>query len=236
MEKLLNELVDRLRKAYGDRLLSVILYGSAAAGDYRGGASDLNVFCVLQSMSPAELRDGEATVKWWREQGNPSPVLMSAEEVRSSTDSFPLEFSDLLETRKVLFGSDPIAGLSVDETHYRILVEHELRAKLLRLRQKAAGILSDRDLLLRLMMDSISTFAVLARHSARLAGRPAPATKREAIRAAFEAFGMEPRASYTLLDLRDGAVKPRGVDSDSLFELYLREIEALVAAVDRLVH
>jgi hypothetical protein len=147
-----------------------------------------------------------------------------------------MEIRDLLDARRVLFGSDPVAGLQVSESHYRVLVEHELRAKLLRLRQKAAGVLSDRDLLLRLMTDSLSTFAVLARHAARLAGQTAPPSKRESVRAAFAAFHIEGRAFYTLLDLRDGALKERGVDVPALFEQYLREIDALVVAVDRLVH
>lgn len=236
METLLNDLTERLRKAYGNRLVSVILYGSAAAGDYHGAASDLNVFCVLESIGSAELRDGEAIVRWWRQQGNPAPVFMSREEVRTSTDSFPIEFRDLLDARKVLYGDDPIAGLHVDETHYRILVEHELRAKLLRLRQKAAGVLSDRQLLLRLMADSLATFAVLARHAVRLAGQPAPPTKRASLQAACSTFGIEGRAFYTLLDLREGSLKSGGIDVPTLFEQYLREIGALAAAVDRLVH
>ncbi len=34
MDKLLEQLVEKLQKAYGDRLVSVVLYGSAAAGDH----------------------------------------------------------------------------------------------------------------------------------------------------------------------------------------------------------
>ena len=44
MERTLKELVDRLTKTYQDRLVSVILYGSAAVGDHHGRFSDLNVF------------------------------------------------------------------------------------------------------------------------------------------------------------------------------------------------
>lgn len=236
METLLKDLTERLRKAYGNRLVSVILYGSAAAGDYHGAASDLNVFCVLESIGPRELRDGEAIVRWWRQQGNPAPVFMSREEVRTSTDSFPIEFRDLLDARKVLFGEDPISGVQVDETYYRILVEHELRAKLLRLRQKAAGVLSDHEVLLRLMADSLPTFAVLARHALHLAGHPAPPTKRATLQALSAAFGIEGAAFYKLLELRESSLKQRGIDVPALFEQYLQEIGALVAVVDRIVH
>jgi hypothetical protein len=236
MEKLLNELVQRMQKAHGEGLVSIILYGSAAAGDYHGKKSDLNVLCVLQRVGVEELAVDQPIVTWWREQGNPSPVLLSAEEVGRSADSFPLEFRDLLDCRRVLFGADVIAGLTVDETTYRVLVEHELRAKLLRLRQKAAGILDDRELLLRLMNDSLPTFCVLARHAVRLAGGEAPATKRAAIERAVEHFSIGGQAFYTLLDLRDGVLKPKTVDPRALFAQYLREIDGLVRAVDRILH
>ncbi|MBV9084254.1 MAG: hypothetical protein JOZ62_16375, partial [Acidobacteriaceae bacterium] len=48
MEEKLSGLVSRLKPALGDALVSAILYGSAAAGDYNEHASDLNVLCVLK--------------------------------------------------------------------------------------------------------------------------------------------------------------------------------------------
>lgn len=236
MDQLLDELVQRMKQAYGSRLVSVFLYGSAASGDYQGRWSDLNVFCVLESIGAGELADGEPVVRWWRDKGSPAPVLMSRMEVRTSTDSFPIEFRDLIDCRRLLHGDDVIAGLEVDETHYRIMVEHELRAKLLRLRQKAAGALSENELLLRLMTDSISTFCVLIRHALRLAtGSNAPKSKRDAVRGAEERLGIPMQAFYKLLDLRDGTVKARSVDPPALFREYLGEIESLVRAVDELM-
>ena len=47
-EKLINEFVERIRGAAGTNLLAVILYGSAAAGDYVAEHSDLNLLCVLR--------------------------------------------------------------------------------------------------------------------------------------------------------------------------------------------
>ena len=44
----------------------------------------------------------------------------------------------------MLWGEDVIASLDVDRRYYRAQVEHELRSKMLRLRQKASGVLSDR--------------------------------------------------------------------------------------------
>ncbi len=232
MEKQLQDLVDRLRNAQQERLVSVILYGSAASGDHHGEFSDLNVLCVLTQVTPAELRACEPIFKWWRD-GNPSPLLLSEEEVRTSTDCFPIEFHDMRERRRVLFGADVIEKLEIDKTFYRAQVEHDLRAKLLRLRQKAADVLGNKQDLLRLMMDSVSNFLVLSRHALLLSGIATGWQKREIARN-LAALQVNATPFDTLLDLREKKKKPGDVDVESLFASYLKQIEAVVAHVDRL--
>ncbi|MDP8978992.1 MAG: nucleotidyltransferase domain-containing protein [Acidobacteriota bacterium] len=233
MEQKLTELVERLRQAHQDRLLSVILYGSAASGDHHGKYSDLNVFCVLKQVTPRELADGEPVFKWWRDEGNPAPLLMSETEVRTSTDCFPIEFHDMQERRKVLYGQDPVAELEIDRSFYRAQVEHELRAKLLRLRQQAGGLLSDSQALLRLMLDSVSTFCVLSRHALLLAGIKAGWQKRQIVDS-LSKIGVDAASFRTLLDVREERRKTAGIEPAALFEEYLKQIEAVVAYVDRL--
>jgi predicted nucleotidyltransferase len=233
MEQKLQELVNRLRKAQRDQLVSVILYGSAAAGNHHGQFSDLNVLCVLTRVTPAELADAEPIFKWWRAQGNPSPLLLSEEEVRNSTDCFPIEFHDMQEQRRVLFGPDVVENLVIDKTFYRAQVEMELRAKLLRLRQKAGGLLSDRQALLRLMIDSVPNFLVLSRHALLVSGLTAGHQKREIARE-LTRIGADAFPFDTLLDLREQKKRAREVDPEALFESYLRQIDTVVAHVDRL--
>jgi hypothetical protein len=233
-EKLLNELVTKLKAAHGKALESVILYGSAAGTDHHAAYSDLNVFCVLSEVTPRALEESEPVFRWWREQHQPSPLLMSDDEMRRSTDCFPIEFMDMRERRKVLFGEDVIEGLEVEPVFYRAQVEHDLRAKLLRLRQKAAGVLSNKALLVRLMADSVATFCVLGRHALRLAGQTAPWNKREIAAECERHFGLDAASFHTLLDLREGKTKPRDLDAVELFGVYLKDITALVHAVDRL--
>ncbi len=233
-DKLLNQLVAKLREAHGARLLSVILYGSGATGETHGVYSDLNVLAVLDQVTPQELASSETIFKWWRDKGNPAPLLMSAEEMRNSTDCFPIEFHDITDCRRVLYGDDLAAGLEIRDVHYRAQVEHELRAKLIRLRQKAAGVLQDRNLLLRLMCDSVSTFCVLGRHVLKLAGQEAPWEKHAVVARLRESFGIEGRALDMLLNLREGRARPRDLNPETLFGTYLEEISTLAATVDRL--
>jgi hypothetical protein len=234
IEKLLSQLVDRLTKAYGERLVSLVLYGSAAAGNHQDKFSDLNILCVLSTVTTLELEQSEPIFKWWREHHNPAPLLLSEEEVTTSTDCFPIEFHDIRARHRLLAGRDVVTSLTIDYSFYRARVEYELRAKMLRLRQKAAAVLSESDVLLRLMADSLSTFATLARHAILLAGGEAHWGKRESFAACQEKFGLDPAPFATLLELREGSKKPKQIAARPLLESYLAQVTSLVNAVDRL--
>jgi predicted nucleotidyltransferase len=234
MERLLEQLCGKLRTAYGDRLVAVVLYGSAASGDHQAGYSDYNVLCVLSRVTPAELVPAEPIFRWWREQGSPAPLLIGEDELDRAADCFPMEFRDIQENHRILAGRDAVGTVQVSERNYRGQVEHELRAKLLRLRQKAAGMMSAEPLLARLLTESVGTFCILFRHALRLAGADAPARKREALARAAEVFAFDAAPFAALLDGREGRVKPHRLRPAALLGPYLAGISQVIDAVDRL--
>lgn len=234
MERVLNQLVEKLQGAFQDRLVSVVLYGSAATGDHQPKFSDYNVLCVVTHLTRRELAASEPIFRWWREQGSPAPLLLTEQELATSTDCFAIEFRDIQCCHKILHGRDVVSGLAIDDSFYRAQVEHDLRTKLLRLRQKAAGMLSDGDLLRRLLLDSVSTFCVLFRHALLLHGVETPPRKREIIRAAHERFRLDAAPFEKLLDAREERIKAREVDAAELLDGYLAGISTVIDAVDRL--
>ena len=47
-EKLISEFVEKMKAAAGDNLVSVVLYGSAADGEFHPEYSDLNLLCLVR--------------------------------------------------------------------------------------------------------------------------------------------------------------------------------------------
>lgn len=231
-EHTLSSLVSRLQSTFGDNLVSVILYGSAAVGDWNERNSDLNVLCALNRLTPHELVQSEPVLRWWREQGSPSLLLMSADEVRSSTDCFPMEFHDMKEYRRVLAGVDIIRDLEIDRSFYRAQVEHELRAKQIRLRQKAAELFSQPQLLLNLLVDSVSTFCVLGRHALILSGNEPRWKKQEIIAALEDVLRRSLDGANAILAIRTAGKRPADANPSAIFEKYLGEMGELVRFVD----
>jgi predicted nucleotidyltransferase len=233
MEKLLSQLVEKLRKAFDARLISVVLYGSAASGEHHPRFSDINVLCVLAEITPRELAACEEIARWWRERANAALMLMTEPEVSESADSFAAEFIDIQRARRLLYGKDVISGLAIGRQFYRAQVERDLRAKLLRLRQKAAGMMSQPDLLRRLLLDSVSSFSALFGHALTLRGVEGPQTRREVIALAREHFQIDAAPFDKLLDVREGRIKPREADPLALLRPYLDGVAAVIARMER---
>jgi predicted nucleotidyltransferase len=234
MTDTLTELVTKLERAYNDRLVSVVLYGSGASDDHHHKFSDLNVLCVLKQITPRELGEGEPILRWWREHGNPSPLLMSEEEAHRSADCFPIEFRDMKDRRKVLYGVDVIADVHVDTKNYRAQIEHELRAKLFRLRQKGAQVLSDPVQLLKLCVDSVSSFCLLGRHALVVSGATAKTERRAVVHQLGQILKMDTGPFDILLDIREDKSGVDPGEPGELFAMYLERIQRIVEFVDGL--
>ena len=215
----------------------MIQYGAATSGDHHAG---LNVLCVLKEITPRELAESEPILRWWREHKHPAPLLMSEEEVHHSADCFPLEFRDMKDRRKVLYGPDLIADVKIDTRYYRAQVEYELRSKLFRLRQQGARVLSDPEALLKLCLDSISTFCMLARHALLVAGVDAKTQPLAVVRQLTEKLHADMTPFEVLLDLREdkadaGLLESRfASDPGELFAQYLACVQKLIEFVDRM--
>ena len=234
MSKNLDQLTARLEKAFGDGLVSAVLYGSGAAAGAFDRYSDLNILCVLRAVGPAELAAAEPIFRWWRDLGHPAPLLLTEEEVRASTDCFPIEFHDMREQRRVLSGADIVPALAIGDVFYRAQVEYQLRSAFIRLRQKAAGVLANRRLLVALLAESVSTFLVLGRHVLVLRGLDPPRGKRETIAALGAALGLATAPFEALMDLRENRQASLAATPRELLSQYLVSLQGLIDAVDQL--
>ena len=235
MEKTLQQLVSKLEQAHDGKLVSVVLYGSAAVGDHDARFSDLNILCVLSEITPRELEDSESVFRWWREQGSPAPLLLTEHEVRTCADCFAIEFHDIRRDHRLLYGKDVVSGLEIDDSFYRAQVEHDFAPSSCGCARKRRECCPTPELLKRLLADSVSTFCVLLRHALALHGVEVHMHKRKTVRQGAAAFGFDPEPFDTLpVDLREGKGNPGAVNPRTLFSEYLKQIAVVIAAVDRL--
>jgi hypothetical protein len=164
----LDELVRQLENAYGAELRAVVLYGSAAAGEQFEKRSDTNVLVLVEKLDLERMAREAPIARGWMESGNPPPLTLTVEEWRSSADIFPMEYADILERHRVLYGSAPFEGIVVDGEHLRLEVEQQAFGKLLQLRQGVLATGTAASSLIELLTQSLSTFMVIFRGVVRL--------------------------------------------------------------------
>lgn len=234
-EKLIGEFVGRLQAAAGANLKSVVLYGSAAAGDYVQDYSDVNLLCVLGETSFAALAGLSAAVEWWTKQKHRAPLLMTKEELQNSADVFSIEFLDMQRNYRVLRGEDVLKTLEIPMRFHRAQVEYELREKTILLRQRLLAVAGDRNEKWELLLRSAPAFATLARHALIATGEASITSKSEGVQRLAAKSGLDLGAFLQVLELREQKMDRKSIDVDELFARYLKAVEQMTAAVDAML-
>lgn len=166
----LEELVEQLQRAYGSELRAVVLYGSAVAGEHISQRSNYNVLVIADSLPLSALGAASAIARAWHEGGNPAPLTFTTAEWKWSADIFPMEYADILERHRVLYGNPPFEGISVAPADLRLEVEQQTMGKLLHLRKESMAAGGDPKRQIALLEASLSTMMVLFRGVTRLWG------------------------------------------------------------------
>jgi len=234
-DKTINDFVSRLRAAAGANLESVVLFGSAVAGDFHPEFSNVNLFCVIRDSSFAALQSLAPAVKWWNAQKQPPPLFMTRDEIEHSTDVFTIELLDMQQHHRVLFGEDVVQGLSIPGSLHRLQVEYELREKLALLRQHLLLASGNDSRMWELLLRSVSSFATLFRHSLIVLGHDAPVGKREAVEALSKRIGFDASGILQVLDVRERKSDRKKFNVADVFSRYLAALEQVAAAVDRML-
>lgn len=131
----LDRICQRLSELLEGQLHSVTLFGSVA----RGAASEedqgkVQVLVLLHKMDREALDAAASVFQRVAANVNLGPLILSQEELRSSTDVFPVKFLDMKLCHNTIFGEDPLEKLEIVSVHLRLRCEQEFKNLLLKLR------------------------------------------------------------------------------------------------------
>src|SRR4029450_5655619 len=235
VQEALHRLIDDLRATHGENLASVVLYGSAAAGDHIELRSDYNLLIALHRITPDDLRLAQAPMREWQRLGHPLPVYFTVEELSDAGDVFPIEYHQMAKARIVLYGKDPFEFVELSDTNLRHQTEYELRSKLIQLRRLYIPASVSLEKLCDLMSDSLASFAALFRAVLLLHGQEAPVAKPDCVRATVKLLKLDPTPFERIFEFRASDNLPGSeAETNEIFGAYLLQIEEVVEAVDEL--
>ena len=228
--------IDDLRATHGSNLASVILYGSAASGDFVKKRSDYNILIALHKIAPADLRNAHASIREWHKMGHPVPIYFTVSELQNAADVFPIEFHQMEAARKVLYGKDVLENVTISDKFLRHQVEYELRSKLMLLRRQYIPASESVDGLKALMSQSLASFAALFRAVLLLSGIEAPTKKHKVVAMTVEQHGLDGMVFEKIFNIRENnyAETLDEVSANKLFAEYMEQIERVIDAVDKI--
>ncbi|OGS45284.1 MAG: hypothetical protein A2539_08655 [Elusimicrobia bacterium RIFOXYD2_FULL_34_15] len=230
---ILDKFIEEIKVVCGQNLKSIVLYGSKASGEQTEKHSDYNLLLILEKIKFEDLKLLNKTIKFWIKKGNPAPLLFTMEQLKKSTDVFPIDFLDMKDHNKILYGNNPFENLEIKNTYLRHECEYELKSKLLKLRQ--AYMLSQNTSDIRkLLINSISAFLIIFRQVVRLYNVVPPIKRLDALKVLSEKTGLNPSIFVTIFNMKQEVKEALKLDPDLVMEEYLKEIEKIVDIVDNL--
>lgn len=233
IKNLLSEFSRGLEGIYGQELISVILYGSGASGEFVESRSNLNLLVVLKDDSPVHLKMASGLVRKPKFKAI-KPLFFSREYINNSLDVFPIEFLDMKENYSVLSGLDILKDISVDTRNLRFQCEQELKLKLIRLRQLFLLESANIPLLRQALFKAFTSVMHILRNVIRLKGRQPPYLKDKILDAVASEFQIDKDCWFKILSAKNNRIKLASREIEALFTGFLKDLKNLAEAVDKL--
>ena len=221
-------------KIFGSELVSLIVYGSAAAGSYVKGKSDINLLVVLTNAGKNRLDAAFERVKYWKKRKVATPLVMTKEFIETSLDSYPIEFLNMKNSHILVYGENVLANIAFKPEDLRLQIEREIKGKIILLTQGYLETEGSARQLRQLIRNSFTAFVSIFNALLFLKQGKAPQARRETIKEACNLFSLDATVFELCSDIKEGKDKLANKEIINIFKKYLREVEKIGSIVDQL--
>ena len=131
---------------------------------------DSSTCAIVETLTIADLDRCASLSAGWKRLGLDPPLLLLAGELSRALDAFPLEFSEIIATRRPIIGADLFASMAVPVEDLRRACEVQARGHLVHLREAFIEAAGRQDAVAQLVSASVTPFRALLSNVARLDG------------------------------------------------------------------
>jgi len=217
--RILDEFVEAARESFGADLHSVVLFGSAAEGALRP-TSDINLILVLRAFDRVRADQLREPLRVAYAAARLSVMFLLRDEIESAASDFAQKFSDVRRRRRVLWGPDPFAGLTVPRQAQIVRLHQVLLNLTIRLRNLYVSRSLREEQLSRAVAEASGPLRTSAANLLELERRPAGAPGEALGQVVSETGGADSREALAQLEaIRDGRVLAPGVAGNVLFRM-----------------
>lgn len=206
---------------------AMLVYGSAARGEFLPGYSNVNLLILLEQVTQPVLQAWAGLGKPWDSEKIIAPLLLTQEDLRKSSDVFPLEFLNIRDHHVLLQGTDPFTDLPVNAARLLFQCEQELRGNLLRIRQRYVEGWARVEAVQALLPLSLTALIPCLRGVYRLLNRPSVTKSDAVLRELNVALNLDPTVFLEVWQMKRGLSTPGKHALPKLLDRYLAELSRL---------
>ena len=232
LKNALNEFIIRLKNTYGEELISVVLYGSSASGEFTTRYSNVNLLVILKDTSLDNLNKISTLITRHKFQMI-KPLFFSEGYIKRSIDVFPIEFLDMKENHIVLHGKDVLSSLAIDIKNLRFQCEQELKAKLVNIKDAYLRIRNKQELK-KLLFSSFTSIIHILRNLVRLKGNSPSYLKEDVLKDISKEFNIDTTNFNKILNAKKKNLILSSEETESLFFALVTDLEKIIDIVDKL--
>ncbi len=134
IEQELNLFGEELKTAIPDNILSVIIYGGLAKGEFKPETSDINLMIVLRDASNDTLKQIAPIIQKKNSRISMHPFIITENELRIAPELFPIKFLDIKTYHKIISGTELLSTLNIPNDKLIYACKQELQNLYMRLR------------------------------------------------------------------------------------------------------
>jgi predicted nucleotidyltransferase len=226
------EVTEDYKAVFEGDLVAIVLYGSAAGPDFQPGSSDINFMVALTEKGIDRLDQAFDVVAKWRKRGAAVPLFVTEAYIRGSLDVFPIEYLGFQRTHVQVFGKEILHPLEIKPEFLRLQCEREIKGKLLLLREAFLESGGKAKHLTAVVKEAVPALIAIFEGLLYLKNIPIPGTRRETVRAAADALGIDGGVFDGILNIREGKSSLKDEAAAAVFKGCLREMRRLSHIID----
>jgi hypothetical protein len=155
----IDALVANLQAIFGERLKMVAAF-----------SGNSHTCAVVQSLTIDDLDRCARHAPTWTKERLDVPLLIVESDLARTLDAFPMELTEIIGTRRVIYGTDLFTDVAVAKADLRRACEVQARSHVLHLREGYIEAAGDSQAIAKLVAAAVEPFRALVTNVARLDG------------------------------------------------------------------
>ncbi len=234
IDKLLNDFISDFKELYAERLTSIVIYGSCAKESCDDKESEVNAIVVINNLSASDLKSANKIIKKWVKENNLPPIFMDKEEWFDSTDVYPIEYSDIKERYKIIYGEDIVAPLNLSNQNLRLMCEHEIKNILIKLRQYYLLNSSDLKSVESLIINATKSIIAVARGILKLSNNQVPHKPEDIVNLLSQSIDINKDTFLKVLESRHNKTIIKKDEYENIVQTLIDSTNSILKVVDKL--